>query len=229
MGSEGQVTPLKEDKMKLIAGPAGVASPGRLGLLAAALMICSGCAKREAQTPAMALQAGPKATHMPPFVMLRETILGRKAEVMDHIQKQLVFDSGAAVDQRPLFTKNAAGNLVVGPNGVIAPEAGATLLDASWAWADTGRVLAKITVADDYPLLHLKKGVTYVCVRRSAKHPLGGNVWAFLIGIAGNTVRDIDSLPLRVKNTTGPARWVVGSTDDNFCAPCNARYCCTEQ
>ena len=215
--------------MKLTIGPAGVGSPGRLGLFAVVLLVCGACGTKETHVPAMAAQPGPHATAKPPFVMSEATIRGHKAEVMTHLQTQLTFDTGPAADHRPLLNQDR-GHLIVGPDAILAPEVGAGLLDSSWAWADTGRVLARITLSADYPLLHLKQGVTYVCVRSTDQQNPWGSAKAFLIHVANNTIWDsIFSLPLKVKKTTGPARWVVGSTDDNFCVPCNTRYCCTTQ
>jgi hypothetical protein len=131
------------------------------------------------------------------------------------------------VDDRRLLEMQR-GVLQVGPHAVLVPETGASDLDSSFAWADTGRVLATITLSANYDKLKLKQGLTYVCVVRGARHQWG-DIWAILAHVVNNGVADTASLPLAVKHKTGPARWFTGPTDDDFCIPCDTRYCCSSQ
>ncbi len=212
--------------MKRTIGPARVASRGSAAFLATALAVFGGCAKKEAAPPPEAV-APPdgRGTHAPPFKLVPDLILQRKADFMKHVAQDLAFDSGPAVDDRRLL-EGPPNALHVGPHATLASETGAPQLDSSFDWANDGRVVAKITLDGDYPLLSLKKGLTYVCVVRGPKHQWS-DIWAVLVGVANNTVRDTARLELKVKNTTGPARWIVGGTDDNFCVPCDSKYCCS--
>jgi len=200
--------------MKPIIGPAGVASRGRLAFLAVGLVVCGACASKEPQRAAMASMAAPPQahpTHAPPFKLLPDLITQRKAEFINHVTRDLAFDSGPAVDDRYLL-EGPPGALRVGPAAKLASESNAKDLDSTFAWADAGRVLAK-----------------FVCVVRDTLHHQWGDIWAVLAGVTNNTVGYTARLPLQVKNKTGPARWFVGATDDNFCFPCNSKYCCTAE
>jgi hypothetical protein len=201
--------------MKPMIGP----SRGGLTLLAAGLVVCGAWAVSGAGQAAPP-QQGP--TPAPPFVLTQELITQRHSEFVGHAKNQLHFQTGAWVDHRRLL-KGPLSAPGVGPEATLSPEMGAELLpDPAGAWADTGRVLALINLrGEDYTALHLQKGDTYVCARRS-----GSRLWAILVGVAGGNVTYVDSLPFTVKNTRGPARFVISADDDGFCTPCDSKWCC---
>ena len=213
--------------MKRTNGFAGVATRAGLVLLAVGLPVCAGCRCKPQPAPPGFAGRAKHPTHAPPFTLMPDSILLRKADFIHHVTTDLVFDTGTAADERYLLD-SVGHSLRVGPHVALAPETGAPDLDSGFAWAGTGRVLAKITIDADYAKLMLKQGVNYVCVVRGASNSFG-NMWAILAHIRNNTVSDTARLPLHVKNKTGPARWFTGPTDDNFCVPCDSRYCCTEQ
>jgi hypothetical protein len=212
--------------MKPMIGPAGVASPGRLAFLAAGLVVCGAWAVG-GTGPGARPQQGP--TPPPPFALRADLTPPQKAQLVTHFNSDIHVDVGPGADHRRLL-KGPANAPVVGPDAMLAPELGAGLLDPSWTWADTGRVLARITLTGEhYSKLHLQTGVTYVCAKRTSYKNAWGNMWALLYGVAGGTVTYVDSLPLKVKDTRGPARFIVGADDDNFCFPCDSKWCCTQQ
>jgi hypothetical protein len=174
-----------------------------------------------------------EGTKGPPFVMDPGSIKqpGHWAALLDHLHA-LTFDTSSYAADRQFLLIKRNDTLRVGPYAELAPETGATGVNPSWRWADSGRVLARIVVrGGQYPPLGIDSAeTTYVCVRHSPTHV--DSTWALLIGVAGDTVRPVARLALTTRPHPGfappVARFRVDSADDGACFPCDDKWCCAK-
>ena len=104
--------------MKPKIGPVRLASGGRLAFLAVGLVVCGAFVGKPAN---LLGQTNQKPTAAPPFALQPGLILQKKSDFMNHVLRDLKFDSGPAVDSRRLLVKGPHDSLVVGPPATLAP------------------------------------------------------------------------------------------------------------
>jgi len=126
-------------------GPARWLIPASAGLLLPLVGACRG----EPQAPA--------PTAPPPFAERVETV--PRAQVLDYASR-LVFDTSVAASDAQHLLLRRGDATVVGPFAQIAPERGAASLSEAQLWS--GRIIARVSVSDSYPLLGFPRGVSYL-------------------------------------------------------------------
>jgi len=210
--------------MTLMALPAR-AKRGSLALAGTAIAVCGVLAATPG--PLLAQHHAARVAPRPPFALFRDSVVAHDSTFQAYVVGLRFLTDDRDVDRRVLLTRSHGSGdttLFIGQKAELAPCATATLMRGSWARG--GQVMARITLRGDsaYPTLGLRPGINYLIIRSGPAHG-SDSLWAYMKN--GSWIsRDF---PIFERPHQGPARFILSPNDDDFCTPCDSRYCCTAQ